>query len=258
MNVELTWRLAPLQRDGLQDMRYNFVRWWEGLLEAWKRDQGNEHITLTVNILWEIWKAGNKKVFLEEMVEAGVVMGKAQMEWTEFIDAQNNETGKYRDQTSSWNCAKDWKLPNWGLVKINSDAAFSTGLNKTGIGIVARDWRRAILKLGQKLRKNQVNQWWRKLQQSEWQCWWHEKPNGKDVEFQSDCKGVVDVIIEENTQESRIAVILEDIERMRGLFDQCTFSFVNRTGNQSAHELAKFALSLVKYANGENLFLGGS
>lgn len=50
-SAALTWKITPLQWDGLNDMRSNFVRWWEGLLEARKREMGLEHISLTVNIL---------------------------------------------------------------------------------------------------------------------------------------------------------------------------------------------------------------
>ena len=33
---------------------------------------------------------------------------------------------------------------------------------------------------------------------------------------------------------------------MKELFDQCTFSFVNKIGNSCAHNLAKFAVKLVR------------
>ena len=68
----------------------------------------------------------------------------------------------------------------------------------------------------------------------------------KEEEFQSDCKAIADMIMEENVMESRTAVILDDIDNMRGLFDQCTFSFVNRIGNIYAQNLAKFAVRFVK------------
>ena len=79
-NAELTWKVTPIQWDGLNDMNSNFVRWWEGILEANKRDKGQEHIALFVNIMWQTWKARNRKVFSDDEVDAGHTVQKAQME----------------------------------------------------------------------------------------------------------------------------------------------------------------------------------
>ena len=53
------------------------------------------------------------------------------------------------------------------------------------------------------------------------------------------------MIREKKVYKSKVAVLLEDIQKMKGLFDQYTFSFVNRLGNSYAHNLAKFAVKLV-------------
>ena len=51
--------------DGIEDQRGNFSRWWNVLTDARSRPEGMEHIALTVNILWQIWKARNEKVLQE-------------------------------------------------------------------------------------------------------------------------------------------------------------------------------------------------
>ena len=38
------------------DLQPNFWRWWEGLLWAKERTDGQDHIVLTINILWQMWK----------------------------------------------------------------------------------------------------------------------------------------------------------------------------------------------------------
>lgn len=61
----------------------------------------------------------------------------------------------------------------------------------------------------------------------------------KAVEFQSDYKAIIDMIREGNVKESRVAVLLEDIQKMKDLFDQCTFSFVNKIGNSLCTQSSK-------------------
>ncbi|XP_027067691.1 uncharacterized protein [Coffea arabica] len=78
--------------------------------------------------------------------------------------------------------------------------------------------------------------------------------NWKEVDFQSDCKEVVDMINKEKDQHTRIATVLEDIANMRCLFEQCTFSFVHRAGNSCAHSLAKFAVKLTTNVEWEECF----
>ncbi|XP_071926178.1 uncharacterized protein [Coffea arabica] len=150
-NAKLTWRIAPLQWDGLNGMRINIVRWWEGLIEAKRRDMGQEHVTLIVNIMWQIWKARNRKVFSEDKVDAGLMIQKEQMEWIEFIKAQNSGGGDYIEQTNHSTTFEHWKPLGRGVVKINIDAAFAKGMDRSGLGIVARDWKGRTMKAWAKI-----------------------------------------------------------------------------------------------------------
>lgn len=87
-NAEMIWKLAPITWDGLNDLMCNFIRWWEKFLQAKSRDQGQDHITLTANILWQIWKSRNQKVFNNVEADARQVLQKAHLEWIEFSKAQ--------------------------------------------------------------------------------------------------------------------------------------------------------------------------
>ncbi|XP_071924941.1 uncharacterized protein [Coffea arabica] len=147
-----------------------------------------------------------------------------------------------------------WRPPTIGTIKINSDAAFSQNMERIGIGVVTRNaegelmkaWARAELKHSEPQVEEAVAI--RMGMQMAWEANW------KAVEFQSDCKEVVDMINKEDNQQTRIAIILEDIANMRCLFEQCTFSFVHRIGNGCAHSLAKFAVELTKKVEWEVCF----
>lgn len=53
-------------------------------MEARKRKDGKEHIALTVDILWQIWKARNDKEFKDQGRHPMKVIQRAQREWEEY------------------------------------------------------------------------------------------------------------------------------------------------------------------------------
>lgn len=55
-------------------------------MEARTRPEGIQHIALTVNILWQIWKARNEKEFEDSQKASFQIIHKAQEEWLEFVE----------------------------------------------------------------------------------------------------------------------------------------------------------------------------
>lgn len=79
-------------------------------------------------------------------MEAWNTLKKAQIEWTEYIEAHNSGEGGYIQQTRQAPSTAIWTPPDRGVIKINADAAFSKGMDRTSLGAVARDWTGKILK----------------------------------------------------------------------------------------------------------------
>ena len=50
-----------------------------------------EHIVLTANILWQIWKARNKMAFEQQRSGANDIVQRAQQEWLEYEDVLQQE-----------------------------------------------------------------------------------------------------------------------------------------------------------------------
>ncbi|KAL3522375.1 hypothetical protein ACH5RR_015209 [Cinchona calisaya] len=57
--AEKIWKVAPISWEEIKNLKFSFSRWWEGLIGATDRKNGKEHICLTANILWQIWKKRN-------------------------------------------------------------------------------------------------------------------------------------------------------------------------------------------------------
>ncbi|XP_071939215.1 uncharacterized protein [Coffea arabica] len=61
--AQKVWKLAPVQWDGIQNQIGCFKKWWAALVQATSRNKGRQHIALTANILWQLWKDRNKMEF---------------------------------------------------------------------------------------------------------------------------------------------------------------------------------------------------
>ncbi|XP_027086499.1 uncharacterized protein [Coffea arabica] len=144
--AQVVWKLAPVKWEGIAELQCNFWRWWDAVMQSAREVQGLDRIQLTVNILWQVWKARNKMTFQTERVDAKLIVDKAQREWLEY-EAENETTGQ-SDTTSGENgqSQQKWEPPKEGVIRINIDAALSAKMVRTGFGIIARNWRGEIVK----------------------------------------------------------------------------------------------------------------
>ena len=58
------------------------------MVEAIVREKGEEHITFTVNLLWQIWKDRNEINFKGNGRDPRVVVQRALTEWLEYQEIQ--------------------------------------------------------------------------------------------------------------------------------------------------------------------------
>ncbi|XP_071926080.1 uncharacterized protein [Coffea arabica] len=90
--AKVVWKLAPVKWEGLVAMQGNLWRWWEAVMQSARKTQGEDRIRLTVNVLWQIWKARNKLTFQSEIVDAKLMVDKAQQEWIEYEAANESDS----------------------------------------------------------------------------------------------------------------------------------------------------------------------
>ena len=55
-------------------MRGDFWKWWETVKEASVARDETQGATLTANLLWQIWKGRNKRIFEEQAIPTPVVI----------------------------------------------------------------------------------------------------------------------------------------------------------------------------------------
>nr|XP_027102990.1 uncharacterized protein LOC113724267 [Coffea arabica] len=165
LHAELIWKAAPICWDGLNVYRINFWHWWNSLVEAKERKEGRNHIELTINTLWQIWKSRNLIQFSNDRKCPGFVVGKAVQEWQEYAEVVNEGMGRKR--------TKDGKI-GWGVVARCSSGKMvgAWAGSEQRFGDPAVEEARAIRKAMTIAMKN----------------------GWKDIVIQSDCKIVIEKI----------------------------------------------------------------
>ncbi|XP_027169443.1 uncharacterized protein LOC113769173 [Coffea eugenioides] len=181
-----------------------------------------------------------------ENVGAKMIIDKAQQEWIEFDTANEIDSRATASSKRERLVQHTWEPPKEGVMRINTDAAVSAKMVRTGLGIVARNWRGELVKargiVGRRRGKAATEESLaiRSALEMAQDAGW------TNIEVQSDCKNVVSSINTGNVQDCKIQTILEDIEALKNSFDSCLFSFAPRTANGCSHAMAQFAVKLVR------------
>ena len=83
-SADMTGKVASIKWNGIKDLRKNFWLSWNELMEATKKEEGNEHICLIGNLLWQVWKTRNEGQFWGVKRHPMVDTNKAMHEWEEY------------------------------------------------------------------------------------------------------------------------------------------------------------------------------
>ncbi|XP_071909589.1 uncharacterized protein [Coffea arabica] len=67
--AEMTWKMAPVKWEGAMLLRDNIWRWWETVIQVEEENQGRDRVNITINLLWQLWKARNKRIFEHRVIE---------------------------------------------------------------------------------------------------------------------------------------------------------------------------------------------
>ncbi|CDP00431.1 unnamed protein product [Coffea canephora] len=97
--AQKVWKLAPIQWDGIQNQTGCFKKWWAALSQATSRTEGRQHIALTANLLWQLWKDRNQMEFEGKEREGLKIVQKASSEWMEYEEAWKGKNEKSTSET---------------------------------------------------------------------------------------------------------------------------------------------------------------
>ncbi|KAM1790955.1 hypothetical protein ACFX12_034974 [Malus domestica] len=135
-----------------------------------------------------------------------------------------------------------WTKPKFGIIKVNTDAAWCGSSLRTGVGWVGRDFA-GLLQFaggsGTGICHSAAAAEACAIQSALMAC----IDNGFDkVIIESDALVIIKMLSKVSPQDYSIECILGDIEILVQRLMSVTFSFVPRESNLAAHSVAKFAL----------------
>ncbi|XP_071917188.1 uncharacterized protein [Coffea arabica] len=141
---------------------------------------------------------------------------------------------------------QQWEPPKEGTMMMNIDAAISAKMVRSGLGIIARNWRGVIVKVKGITDRRKGDAATEETLAIRSALEMAQGAGWTNIEVQSDCKYVVSLINTDNVQEGRLQTLLEDIDVLKKRFESCNFSFVPRTANSCSHELAQFVVKATR------------
>nr|XP_027082185.1 uncharacterized protein LOC113704482 [Coffea arabica]XP_027082186.1 uncharacterized protein LOC113704484 [Coffea arabica] len=108
-------------------------------MEVTDRKEGREHIALTVDILWQIWKARNTVEFEDKERHPMKVITKVVMEWEEYLKSQQPEQQVSISETDIADVQEQRVVEDTNTLTISVHVGqHLEGLNM-GIGITAEN-----------------------------------------------------------------------------------------------------------------------
>jgi ribonuclease HI len=197
-------------------------------------------------LLWSIWKRRNNKVWNNISETNTTVCERARHFITSWKQAQQIRSSANISQPIQQHI--HWEKPSRGRYKCNIDASFSHTRNKVGIGMCIRDdhgryvaakteWLSPILdvEIGEAMGLLSALKWVDELQL-------------RDIDFEMDCKRVVDCLHSSRTYNSELGDILRDCRFiLTTSLVNSHVKFIRRQANEVAHRLAREATSLASF-----------
>ncbi|XP_027086508.1 uncharacterized protein [Coffea arabica] len=238
------WRLAPVQWDGIEDRRGNFNTWWSELMEASSRKEGQQHQTLTVNILWQLWKARNEKIFNNKSRNPFDIVQKAHLEWIEYTEVQGTGKLASRQETSASNEEAPGDTTNSNTMTIIVEVSQQKETKTMGIGIVAtKDKVHAAWAMKDKSTGDTLLDYAAALKLV--LCKITEK-HWPAVHLLVSSAHMVRMLRNNKTTDIRLFAQLEDIHMFKALFMSCSFSLVANQCNRLGRRISKYATRLAQ------------
>nr|XP_027095012.1 uncharacterized protein LOC113715059 [Coffea arabica] len=236
------WKIAPITWEGADDQIGNFHRWWSRITEAKNRQDGRNHMGLTANILWQIWKDRNKREFENQ---AGYnpcsVIQKAHMEWLEIVELDSKKEPQSTTET---------------VVPVEVDSVAPESHEGVNLRVAIKTSKRnAVLGIGVSVRRvpNEAQEVWALKDRSLGDHNIDEATTIKltlckaldrqwsTISVQIRNKGLLKLLKLGKASDCRMTTLIEDILSLKSLFRMCSFCLDNDDDNIDCNSVSSYA-----------------
>ncbi|KAM6555080.1 hypothetical protein CsatB_015842 [Cannabis sativa] len=176
-------------------------------------------------LCWAIWGARNDKVWNNKDSTASFIYAFA----ATYLEQWNSTQAPYLETSRTGLLAGDgndrWCAPAANVIKVNVDASIFEGRQDYGYGMVARDEHGFMLEATSRL------------------CHGSVRPELAEVTLETDCLVVVQAICNPTLMTSLFGDVIKECQNLLVNLCGVTISFVKRSANLVAHEIARAVIS---------------
>jgi len=205
----------------------------------------NEIIQMVCSLCYEIWSVRNKRCF--EGINMPMALDICKKAIQEVTHYDNSAELIFQANTIPIPIPQShvrWRQPNSDSYKLNVDAAGPNDVGSWGLSTVVRDSDGVVLAAAY---------WYRPTLPdsniAESMAMLMGLNFAKDLLFlkleaESDSANVIEALKDNNMHHSYLGAIVAECQNIRHNFNNISFSHVRREANQTAHYLAKYAISI--------------
>ncbi|XP_027174751.1 uncharacterized protein LOC113774410 [Coffea eugenioides] len=238
------WHIAPVQWEGARDKQGCFKDWWNEIVGARSRQAGDEHLGLTVNILWQLWKSRNEWEFNNKQRHALTTTQKAQEEWLEFCEAYKDKEQLSTAETAA-NQIQRIEVENAEMIQVKIAALRRPNSKEVGIGVTAMTEGKVV-----------VAAW--AMHERSYNCPQLDEAEAiklamcklavkgwRIVIIQSCNKQLIQQICSGRASNIKLYTLVDDILSLKALFHMCSFCAISKVDNQISIRVGDYALGII-------------
>ncbi|XP_027150159.1 uncharacterized protein LOC113750373 [Coffea eugenioides] len=238
------WQIAPVQWEGAREKQGCFKDWWNEIAGARSRQAGDEHLGLTVNILWQIWKSRNEWEFNNNQRHALKTIQTAQEEWIEFCEVYKDKEQLSTVETAA-NQFQGVEVEDAEVVQVKIAALRNPNSNEVGIGVTAMSKGNVV-----------VAAW--AMHERSYNCPQLDEAEAiklamsklvvkgwRKVIIQSCNKQLIQQICSGRASNIKLNTLVDDILSLKALFRMCSFCAISKVDNHISIKVGDYALGII-------------
>ncbi|KAL8119408.1 hypothetical protein AgCh_016796 [Apium graveolens] len=212
---------------------WDFMDWLNHVLAGQSSDSKAKILTLC----WLIWRSRNDLIWNGKRWPILRIVAKAWEYLSQWRAAQNRGFSVPINPTVEGDGATIWVKPQHNEVKITVDAAIFQDKGSSGFGIIARDHDGWLILARSLTTPEVLNPTLAEAIAIKEALSWTMERGWSSVTIESDCLAAIQLIRSTTPMRSRLGKVIEDCREL-SRFNNIRLSFIKRSANMPAHELA--------------------